>query len=196
MHAFAGRELRAVERLTERATDFADARDVREHVGFVAHAVEVDQRLRQARVRTGHLMEHVEAPAKRLGGLGPLQRVTPQVVRRLPFARQLAAIERALEIANGAAPPFQMRFCAGFRKIVDLVEVVLAAESRLLDGAEREVFFVARVEPVVQACGLDLVRIRARGFQRRGFGRRRATAARDERESHGQEQGVRGAHEC
>ncbi len=180
MHAFAGRELRAFERLTERAPDFADARDVRDHVGFVIHAVEVDQRLRQAGVRPRHLMEHVEAAAKRLRGLGPLQGVAPQVVRGLPFGRELAAIEVALEIANGAAPPFEVRLRAGFRKIVDLVEVVLAAEPRLLDGAEREVFFVARVEPVVQTRGHELGLVGARGGEFRCFRRRRALAPRGE----------------
>ena len=180
VYAFAGRELRAFECLTEGSPDFADARDVRDHVGVVVHAMEVDQRLRQSRVRPRHLMEDVEAPPKRVRGFGSFQRVAPQVVRGLPFARQRAAIEGALEVANGAAPPFEACLPAGFGKIVDLVQVVLAAEPRLLDGAERELLFVARVEPVVEARGLDLGLVRARRREFRRFRWCRAIARRGE----------------
>ena len=70
VHAFAGRELCVLERFAERAAHLADAGDVGNHVGLLVDAMEVEQSLRQERVRALHLMEHVAAPAKRPRGLG------------------------------------------------------------------------------------------------------------------------------
>ena len=154
MHAFTGRDLRALEGLTDGSPDFADARDVRDHIGFLVDAVEVDQRLRQPRVRPLHLIEDVEAATKRPRRLGALEAVAPEVVRGLPFRRQPRAIEVALEVANRAAPPFELRLGTALGQIVDLVVVVFATELCFLQRAERECFFVPCIQPVVQACGL------------------------------------------
>ena len=140
MDAFTGRDLRALEGLTDGSSDFADARDVRDHVGFLVDAVEIDQRSRQPRVRPLHLIEGVEAATKWPRRLCALEAVAPEVVGGLPFRRQPRAIEVAREVANGAAPPFELRLGTALGQIVDLVVVVFATEPRFLERAEREFF--------------------------------------------------------
>jgi hypothetical protein len=156
MHAFTGRDLRAREGLTDGASDFADARDVRDHIGFVVDPVEIDQLLRQHGMRPAHLMERVGAAAKRPGGLCALEAVAPEVVRGLPFRRQSGAIEVALEVANGAPAPFELRLGPALGQIVDPVVVILATEPGFLERAERESLLEPRVEPDVEAGGLTL----------------------------------------
>ena len=156
MDAFTGCDLRALEGLTDGSSDFADARDVRHHVGFVVDAVEIDQLSRQRRVRPLHLIEGVEAATKWPRCLCALEAVAPEVVGGLPFRRQPRAIEVALEVANAAAPPFELRLGTALGQIVDLVVVVFTAEPRFLERAEREFFLVPGVEPPVEACCLTL----------------------------------------
>src|SRR5690606_2148850 len=151
MDALARRDLRELERLLERPAELAEPRDVRDHVGLFVYAVKVDQRLRQARVRPAHLMEHVTAPAKPVRGLAELEGVAPEVVRRSRLGIELVPIELTLELRNAVAHPGTLCLAGGLRHVVDAVVVVLAPECRLRERAEVESLLEARIEPLVQA---------------------------------------------
>ncbi len=185
MPAFAGSHLRRFEHFTERTADFADAGDVRDHVRLVVDPMEVDQPLRQERVRALHLMKRVATPAERPRGFRALEAVEPEVVRRLPFGCEQLTVELALELANRRSQPFELHERAGLGEVIDLVVVVLAAELRLGQRREVELLLVACVEPFIEPRRLarGLFSGRRAGLLRRGRGVAGAAGGED----HGQQ---------